>query len=212
MAGIIAGVAWALLGSRLLVVRSVVVTGTHLVPSSSVLSVAGVQPGSPMVQVNAAQVVSRVEAIRQVQSAQVVKSWPDRVVIEVRERISAVAVPVPGGYDLVDASGVVVRSSVTRPHRLPLYVSGATVTALRGDPSVGLAAAVLAELPAGVRSSVVSVSVPDGRVTLVLADGVTVVWGDTSAARTKAQVLAILMRTGARYYDVSAPGMAMTRG
>jgi cell division protein FtsQ len=212
MAGIIAGVAWALLGSKLLVVRSVVVTGTHLVPSSSVLAVAGVQPGTPMVRVNAAQVCARVEAIRQVQSVQVVKSWPDRVVIQVRERTSAVAVAVPGGFDLVDPSGVVVRSTASRPHRLPLYVSGVTtVQALRGDSSVGLAAAVLAELPAGVRSSVASVSVPDGRVTLVLTDGVTVVWGDTSAASAKSQVLAILMRTGARYYDVSAPGMATTK-
>lgn len=215
MAGIVAGVAWALLGSKLLVVRSVVVTGTHLVPSASVLAVAGVQPGMPMVRVDAAQVAARVDAIRQVQSTQVVKSWPDRVVIEVRERTSALAVAVPGGFDLVDASGVVVRWSASRPHWLPRYVSGstmATVAALRGDPSVGLAAAVLAELPASLRSSVASVSVPDGQVTVVLADGETVVWGDTSAPGPKAQVLAILMRTGARYYDVSAPGMAMTKG
>jgi len=32
--GLIAGVAWALFGSRLLVVRSVAVTGTHRVPAA----------------------------------------------------------------------------------------------------------------------------------------------------------------------------------
>ena len=211
MLGIVVAVAWALLGSKLLVVRSVVVTGTHLVPVSSVLSVAGVQPETPMVRVNTAQIQARVAEIRQVQSVQVVKSWPDRVVIEVRERTSALAVAVPGGYDLVDSSGVVVRWSAKRPARLPLYVSGTAVTALRGDPSVSLAADVLANLPRGLRPSVKSVSVPDGQVTMTLDDGVTVVWGGPERASAKAQVLAILMRTDARYYDVSAPGIAMTK-
>jgi cell division protein FtsQ len=214
MAGIVAGVAWALLGSKLLVVRSVVVTGTHLVPAASVLAVAGVQPGTPMVRVNTDQVAARVDEIRQVQSVQVIKSWPDRVVIRVRERTSAVAVPAPGapgGFDLVDPYGVVVRWAASRPARFPLYLTSTPAAALRGDQSVGLAAAVLGELPAGLRLSVASVSVPDGQVTMRLNSGVTVVWGDSGGAGTKAQVLAILMRTRARYYDVSAPGMAMTK-
>jgi cell division protein FtsQ len=214
MAGIVAGVAWALLGSKLLVVRSVSVTGTHLVPAAEVLALADVQPGTPMVRVNTGQVAARVETIRQVQSATVVKSWPDRIVIEVRERVSAVAVqaPVGGGFDLVDSYGVVVRWVPSRPGRFPVYDSTTAVAALRGDPSVALAAAVLGELPSTVRSSVQSVSVPDGQVTVVLTNGVTVVWGGSDGAATKAQVLAILMRTHARYYDVSAPGMAMTEG
>ena len=212
MAGIVAGVAWALLGSKLLVVRSVVVTGTHLVPPSTVLTVAGVQPGTPMVRVNAAQVQARVDGIQQVQSVQVVKSWPDRVVIEVTERTAAVAVAAPsGGFDLVDPSGVVVRWVASRPWRLPRFLSATPVPGLRADPSVSQAAAVLHELPSSLRSSVVSVSVPDGQVTVVLKSGVTVVWGDASGASVKAQVLAILMRTHARYYDVSGPGVAVTK-
>ena len=49
--GIVAGVGWALLGSRLLVVRSVVVTGTHLVPVSEVRAAAAVPAGVPMILV-----------------------------------------------------------------------------------------------------------------------------------------------------------------
>lgn len=212
MAGIVAGVAWALLGSKVLVVRSVVVTGTHLVPQATVLAVAGVQPNTPMVRVNATQIQARVDGIRQVQSVRVVKSWPDRVVIEVTERTSAVAVAAPtGGFDLVDPSGVVVRWVASRPWRLPRFLSATPVAALRGDPSVGQAAAVLHELPSSLRTSVVSVSVPDGQVTVVLKSGTTVVWGDASGAVVKAQVLAILMRTHARYYDVSGPGVAVTK-
>jgi cell division protein FtsQ len=213
MTGIVAAVAWALMGSQLLVVRSVAVTGTNLVPVSDVLAVAGVQPGTPMVRVNAAEIASRVEAIRQVQNVQVVKSWPDHIVIEVRERVSVVAVPAPGGgFDLVDAYGVVVRWAASRPSRFPVFQTSEPAAALRGDQSVSLAAAVLAELPSPMRSSVQSVSVPNGEVTLMLANGETVVWGGTDGTATKVQVLAILMRTHARYYDVSAPGVAMTEG
>jgi cell division protein FtsQ len=180
---------------------------------AEVLSAAEVQPGTPMVRVSTAQITARVERIRQVRSVEVVKSWPDRIVIEVHERDSAVAVAMPsGGYDLVDAYGVVVRWVAFRPDRFPLYVTATPAASLRGDPGVGLAAAVLGELPAQLRSTVVSLSVPDHQVKLILAGGDTVVWGDTGSASTKAQVLAILMRTDARYYDVSAPGTAMTEG
>lgn len=213
MAGVVAGVAWALLGSRLLVVRSVAVTGTNLVPVSAVLTAADVQPGTPMVRVNAARIAARVEAIRQVQSAQVIKSWPDRIVIKVTERNSAVAVPVPGGgYDLVDPHGVVVRWVDSRPSRFPILQTTQPAASLRGEQSVALAAAVLNELPQSMKYSVKSVSVPDSQVTLTLTDGKTVVWGGADRSAAKAQVLAILMRTHARYYDVSAPGVAMTEG
>jgi cell division protein FtsQ len=114
--GIAGGVAWALLDSSLLAVRSVVVTGTRLVPESEVLAVAGVRPGTPLIRVSTAQVAARVLTIRQVLGVQVTKSWPDRVVIAVRERTSALAVALPsGGFDLIDANGVVVQSAALRP-------------------------------------------------------------------------------------------------
>jgi cell division protein FtsQ len=213
MTGVVAAVVWALLGSRLLVVRSVVVTGTNLVPVSAVLDVADVQAGTPMVRVNTAEIAARVGAIRQVQSVQVLKSWPDRIVIEVRERDSAMALPTSGGgFDLVDSHGVVVRWVASRPDRFPVFQTSQPATSLRGNQSVALAAAVLGELPLPMRTSVESVSVPDGQVTLTMADGETVVWGGADRSAAKVQVLAILMRTHARYYDVSAPGVAMTEG
>jgi cell division protein FtsQ len=212
MTGIVAGVAWALLGSRLLVVRSVVVTGTHLVSQAEVVAAAGVQPGTPLIRVNAAQVAARVETIGQVRSVQVSKSWPDRLVIAVRERTPAVAVPGHGGFALVDSAGVVVRWAGTRPAGLPLYIGTMPPASLRGDPDLGAAASVLGELPARLRGSVYSVTAPaPDQVTLRLDDGVTVVWGGTDRAAVKAEELAVLMKTHARYYDVSAQGTVVTR-
>ena len=49
--GLVAGLAWVLFGSRLLVVRSVAVTGTHHVPAAEVLAAADVPAGMPLIRV-----------------------------------------------------------------------------------------------------------------------------------------------------------------
>ena len=209
--GLAGGVTWALLGSGLVAVRSVVVTGTRLVPRSEVLAVADIQPGTPLVRVNTARIAGRVLTIRQVLAVQVSTSWPDRVVIAVQERTPALAVVVPRGFDLIDAYGVVVELVQTRPGILPVYTTSAPVSSLRGDPGVSAAAAVLGTLPASLRSTVTSVTVPSpDQVTLELRGGVTVVWGGPDDAAAKAKELSILMRTHSRYYDVSSPATAVT--
>ena len=220
-AGLVAGIAWALLGSKLLVVRSVVVTGTDVVPVSQVRAAAAIRVGVPMIRVDTGAAASRVEVITQVQSAQVSRSWPDRIVITVRERtpVLAVAVPPsvsgagsPGGFSLIDATGVVVRSVRVKPAGMPVYGTPLPPGALRGSPSVAAAVAVLHEVPAPIARSVAAVtaSSPEN-VTLGLTDGVTVVWGSTARASAKATELLALMSTHARYYDVSAFGTAVTR-
>ena len=217
---IVAGVVWALLGSRLLVVRSISVAGTHLVTQAQVLTAADVPLGTPLMRVNTGQVAQRVEAIRQVASASVSKDWPDHLAITVRERVPVVAVRMAGGgYDLVDHSGVIVRWSSARPAALPLFMTSLPGTALRRDPGLAQASAVLAELPPWLSKSVTEVAVAaesagpaaDDQVTLYLRDHKTVVWGGTDLAAQKAKELAILMRAPDQYFDVSAPGTAVTR-
>ena len=212
-AGVVGAAVWVLLGSRLLVVRSVTVIGIRLVPRSEVLAVAGVEPGTPLIRVNTAEVAARIDTIRQVRSALVTRSWPDRVVIVVRERTAALALTAPGGgYDLVDSGGAVVQWAARRPADLPLYPTAAPVRSLRGDPDLAATAAVLGELPPWLRRSVTSVTAPEpDQVTLRLADGITVLWGGTDRARAKAAELAVLMPTHMHYYDVSAQGSVLTK-
>ena len=212
LAGLAGGAAWALLGSRLLAVRMVIITGTHLVTQAEVLQVAGVRLGTPLVRVNTSQIAARVVTIRQVQSVEVTTSWPDRLVIAVRERTPALAVSAPGGgFDLVDPDGVTVLWAAHRPARLPLYLPAAAAASLSGSPGVEAAAAVMAEFPAQLRHSVVSITAPTpDQVTLQLSNGVTILWGSADDGSAKAEELSLLMRTHARYYDVSAPGTVMT--
>jgi cell division protein FtsQ len=219
LAGVIGAGAWVLFGSPLLVVRSVIVTGTHLVPRSEVLAVADVEPGTPMMRVNTARIAGRIVTIRQVGSVQVTRSWPDRVVIVVRERTAVLALTamkgngeVGGGYDLVDADGVTVRWAARRPADLPLYPTAAPIASLRGDPDLAAAAAVLDELPAWLRQMVDSVTAPDpDQVTLRLPNGIRVVWGGTDRAGAKAAELIVLMRAHVHYYDVSAQESVLTK-
>jgi cell division protein FtsQ len=206
--GVIGAAAWVLFSSPLLVVRSVTVSGTHLVPRSEVLAVSGVQLGTPLIRVNTARAAARIVQIRQVSSVRVTRSWPDRLAIVVRERTPELGLPAPGGgYDLVDADGVVVRWAARDPAGLPLYATAVPAGVLRGDPGLAAAAAVLGELPAAVRHSVRSVSAPEpDQVTLHLAGGTTVLWGDAGRAAVKARELSVLERAHMRYCDVSGLG------
>ena len=212
-----AGVGWALLGNRLLVVRSVTVTGTHLLSPGQVVAAAGVPLGTPLLNVDAGTVTRRVEAMRLVASAAVAKDWPDHVAITVTERVPVMAVRMAdGSYDLVDKSGVIVRNAKARPAALPLLTTGLSGAALRGDPSVTAVSQVLTELQPWLAQQVAKVgaaTVPAGpeQVTLTLRDGTTVQWGSPGGAAQKNRELAILRGAHARDIDVSAPGTVVTK-
>jgi cell division protein FtsQ len=206
---IVAGAAWALLGSSLLVVRHIQVSGNRGLPASAVSAASGIQPGTPLARLNAAVAQRGVERLPLVLSAQVRRSWPDTVVIAVREREPELAVAVPGGFEQVDAYGVVVRTAAARPAGMPVLT--APPDPLRGSPQVRAAAGVLTGLPAALRERVLAVTdtAADG-VTLQLRGRVTVRWGGPGRSQAKAAETEGLLRTGARHIDVSSPQVAVT--
>lgn len=213
-ATIVAVLAWALLGSRLLVVRSVQVVGAgRLVSAAQVLAVAHVPHGVPLIRVDTGAIAHRVEQIRQVQYVVVSKDWPSTVVITVRQRTPVFAVRVAGGYALVDRFGVSVRDVTGQPPGLPVLSLGGAGSSLRGNPAVRAAAIVLTELPPRIAHRVRAVSAAGAAdVSVTLAKGVVVIWGDTGRAREKAKELTVLMQRHARSYDVSGSGTAVTSG
>lgn len=210
---IIAAAGWALLGSSFLVVRSIRVVGTGpAVSRAQVLAAAHIPAGLPLIRVDGTAVARQVDQITQVQSAQVSTQWPSTVTITLHLRTPVFAIVLPGGYGTLDKYGVIIGTSRRHPPHLPtLYVPGLP-TALHGNPAVYSAATVLRELPRWVRRRVRSVSAPAAAdVSLRLAGGVTVVWGDTSSAHVKARELTILMHTRSRLYNVSGPGTPVTK-
>jgi cell division protein FtsQ len=190
---VIGGAAWLLLGDRVFVVRSVTVTGVHLVSASQVIAAADVPLGTPLSRVNAGAVTQRVETIRQVASATVTLDWPDHVAIAVTERVPVITTS----------------------------LSGAALRADPGVAAVSAVLAELAPALAPTVSSVSVAQVPTGsdggsvaesqQVTLSMKGGKTIVWGDPGNAAAKNRELEILLRSGVSYVNVSAPGTVVTR-
>jgi cell division protein FtsQ len=211
------GVAWALLGSSFLVVRTVRTTGSQ-VPRATVLGAARIALGTPLARIDTGAIARRVEKITQVQSAKVTLSWPDSVVIWTKRRTAVFSVRLGTGYDQVDAYGVVLRWSAARPSGLIALRPATTLAAATGrhgqlghEPAVLAAGAVVRTLPAWLRAKVAAVRANGPRdVLLVIRGGIVVRWGSPRNGREKVSTMAILLRTRARYYDVSDPATAVT--
>lgn len=220
---LVVGVAWALLGSSLFVVRSVQVEGSGTALSSHrgsphgmarrVVQAAGIKLGTPLVRVDAGAVARRVAGLTWVQSARVHTSWPDSVVIRTVLRTPTFVVRAGHDYAVLDSYGVVLRRTDSRGHGLVQLMNsaGGPVSAFRNDAAVLAAGTVVRRLPRWLRLRVVSARAGGtARVILHLRHGITVVWGDAIRAAAKAEEVAVLLRTHATYYDVSDPGSATT--
>jgi cell division protein FtsQ len=215
---LVGGVAWALLGSSLFVVRSVQVynSGTANlglagfaplpVPTQQVKVATGIKIGTPLIRVDTGAVRHQVASITAVQSVTVRRSWPDAVVIAIVPRTPVFTVRVSQGFDVVDSYGVVLGQAVHRPAGLlPLKATG-DPAALRRSQAVIAAGSVVRQLPSWLRDLVGEVrAVQATRVILILRGNITVVWGGPTRTVAKAKETAILLRTNSRYFDVSDP-------
>jgi cell division protein FtsQ len=208
---ILAGGAWALLGSSLLVVRHIEVTGNRLVTAAQIRQAARIKTGAPLATVNTGAAARRLEQLAPVLSATVRRSWPDAIIITVHERTPVFAVAAAGRYQLVDPYGVTVRWVTRKPASLPLLSSPPAV--LRGSAAVRAAAVVFRQLTPALRKRITSVSAASASsVTLHLTRRVTVLWGSAGNPAQKLAELGMLLRRHARYYDISDPSSAVTAG
>lgn len=211
--GVLGTSAWVLFGSRVLVVRHIDVTGTHIVPQSRVLAAAGVRLGGPMIRLDTGAVADRVAGIQEVESVKVVRRWPATLQITVRERVPVVVYERDRRYAQIDRFGVVVRTSSAPPRGLPrLFVAAPGPS----DPATAAAVAVWRSLPPRftARLSAIAATGPEA-VTLRLESGVSVVWGAPERAAEKLRLLDALLHgssgRGARTIDVSSPEVVTTR-
>jgi cell division protein FtsQ len=103
------GLAVAAIRSPLLDVDRVAVAGTERTTVEEVLAAAGVDRGRPLIDVAPDAVAARVEELPWVASAEVGRSWPSTVDIEVTERVAVAVAPVADDrFALVDGDGWVV--------------------------------------------------------------------------------------------------------
>jgi cell division protein FtsQ len=202
-------VAWLVLGSSLFGVRSVVVDGTSLVTPDEVRAAAAVRSGAPLARVDLDAVAARVGALPPVEKATVTRNWPDGLTLVVGERTPEAVVPQGRRFLVVDRFGVVFQELSRRPAHLPLVRMAdprANQDGARG------AVEVIAALSPALRRQLVEVSVPGpAQITLKLAGGRTVVWGDASRNAVKATVTTGLLHRDGKTIDVSDPGVVTIR-
>ena len=214
---VLAVIDWLLWLGPVLTVRAVQVDGVTTLAADQVREAAQVTEGVPLLRVDVGAVERRVAELTQIRSVQVARSWPDRIVITVAERVPVAVVGAPGRRSLVDADGVLFDTVTGNPPRgiVPLDVEDPGT----GDPETMAGLTAILALPAGLRDDVERVTVPAvEQIELVLRDGTLVRWGNASDAATKAQaVVALVARIAdgeldpAGVIDVSAPGAVVLR-
>jgi cell division protein FtsQ len=213
----VGGLAWLLLAGPLLVVRAVQVDGVTTLPADQVQEAAGIGAGTPLLRVDVDAAEARVARLPQVRSVEVTRDWPDSVVITVAQRQPVAVVGEPGRRSLVDAEGVLFDSvtGAAPDGVVPLDVASPGPD----DAATRAGIAALGSLPRDVREQVAgaAASSPDD-ISLTLADGTVVRWGDASESRAKSAALVELLEQieagslePAGTIDVSTPDAVVLR-
>jgi cell division protein FtsQ len=210
VATVLGGLSYVALGTDLLAVRRVQVTGNHQNSAQTVGAAADVPVGTSMVLLDRAAVQRRVlAALPDVASVDVVRSWPASVRLVIRERVAVAVTSGVGRFVLVDRGGVPFRSVTVPPAGLPAIEVPHPGP---GDPTMRAALAVLRGLPADLRRLTLAVAAATAaQVILRLHGGREVMWGDADDGPAKAAVVRVLLKRPGRHIDVSSPGLVTIR-
>lgn len=198
-------VAWVLLGSALLDVRSVQVIGTSELPADEVRAAAAVPLGAPLLRLDTAEIEARVAALPRVAAVQVSRTLGAAVRIAVTERTPIAVRSAPDGVHLVDVTGTDYAKIADAPPGVP-QLRVARIEP--GDRATIAAITVLTGLPGPLRIQVFEVAADSpADVVLRLADQREVRWGGVEAGGRKAAVLGVLLTQIGQVYDVSSPDL-----
>jgi cell division protein FtsQ len=199
---LLGAIAWGVYFSTALVAKRVIVIGTHDLTPMQVSFAAQVRIGVPLARQDLNAIAERTTTLPAVASAAVTRDWPDTIKITVVERRPVLAVRQPGGYVVVDKSGVAYQTKPVMPPEVLL----ADVNP--GDaPLLTEVAVVATALPKQLRGMVDRITAGSrDSIVLILDSGGTVTWGSSSDSELKAQVVtSLLKREPKSSIDVSSP-------
>ncbi|MGO1509289.1 MAG: cell division protein FtsQ/DivIB [Actinomycetaceae bacterium] len=207
------GAVWALLFSPLTALDEVSASSTAESPYvdlEEVSAAADPQLGTPLARVDTGAVDEAVSALPGVADAEVVRSWPHGLEIEVAPRVPVAVTQEGDGWALLDETGSEVATVAEPDGTLPQVD-------VPDDPDQATRAlerllGALGEMPTELRSQVASASATSpGVITLTLADGAEVLWGSEEDSALKSEVLLVLLEQApSSRYDVSVPGRPTT--
>ncbi|PZQ92103.1 MAG: hypothetical protein DI534_01700 [Leifsonia xyli] len=209
---LLVGMSFAAVYSPLLSLREIRVEGTSTLDPAQLVSAIDGQLGTPLALLDEGELRDQLSSFTLIRSYSTEILPPGTLIVHIVERSPIGAIVSGGGFDVVDAAGVVLSNSPERPAGLPLIsVAESDV----GSAAYRSIAEVLLAMPASLRSQLDSIAATTrDDVTLTLAGSAQrVEWGSADDSDRKARVLAALLAihggSGAGVYDVSAPGSAV---
>lgn len=199
------GAIWLLYFSDHLTTRQVEVAGNDSVTTKRVVRVAKVPVGEQLARLDVDAIRARVESIAAIGSADVSRSWPHTLSIEVSERVPAAVVERSGRPRTVDLEGVLFDGPRDGLLRIRTTEEASVQALAQG-------ARVAASLPDSLRAEVSHIELESmDKIEVRLTDGRRIVWGSAANSREKAEVAEALLRGEARVIDVTVPGRPTTR-
>ena len=211
---VVALVAFVLVGvySPLMALKNIEVTGTERIPAADIVQALDAQLDTPLPLIDFAEVKQELSEFSLIRSYVTESRPPNTLVVRIVEREPIGSIASAAGFDLVDAAGVVITNGEARAEGYPV------VDAAGGASGAGFqaAVAVIGALPEGIRTQLDTVTAATkDDVTLTLAGGARVVWGNSERAEYKAVVLSALLVShpvgSVTEYDVSSPDSAVVR-
>ena len=211
---------WALVFSPLLGLRTqkiTVVGSDGSVSDKQVRDVLASYAGDSLLRLDTGRLSTRVsDSLNRVRQAQVTRSWPRGLRVQLTMRVPVATVQGADGYQVLDNEAVVLERVPEAPSGLvtivPDKTDGASGSQTISAKQVAAVTQVVGSLTPQTLAQVASGSATEaGQVTLTMSNGASVVWGDTQDNELKARVLATLMTTSASIYDVSSPHRPTTR-
>jgi len=205
---LIAGVVWLGFFSAALSARAVTVRGLHELSAEQVRAAAVVPLGRPMLRQDIDAIAARAASLPAVQSASVVRDFPNTIAITVVERRPLLAVRQPDGFLLVDKFGVGYQLK-------PFAPDGVSVVDANPDdrPLLTDLGTVASALPPKLSARLTTIRASSrNNIDLVLKSGLTVHWGESSQSKLKADIVVVLLKQHPKTtIDVSSPHNPTTR-
>jgi cell division protein FtsQ len=216
LVAVVAGLLAAAVFSPALAVRTISVSGTHLLTPAQVETALEPLRNKPLPQITDEEVGRLLGPLVQVKSVSAEARPPSGLAVAVRERVPVALVKQGEQYQLVDVDGIQLASTEDPTSvSLPVIDGGAGTI---GKELFRATAEVLGALPPDVLAKLSNASAQSvDAVELKLVDGQTIIWGNAGEKELKAKVLAALLKVPVdpknpvRVYDVSVPRHPVTR-
>ncbi|QPC44888.1 cell division protein FtsQ/DivIB [Kaustia mangrovi] len=173
------------------------ITGLHRQSREAVLAAIGVEEGRSLVGFDAAEARDALQRLDWVASASVLRLFPNRLHIELRERVPYALWQDEGEFYVIDSSGMAMTQLPVRKYRdLPVVVGkGANEAAVTLINQLEAQPALKSMVRAAVR-------VAERRWTLYLANGIKVALPDGNVAGALARLMTLTDRYGLMTRDI----------